>query len=169
MQHNGMKKTFMSLASGDFPFFKTGAAMIAMVGLIPTVAIAEPSYGTNGSQALGEATALTASINFKKPREVRMVVTVTAYNSLKNQTDDTPCIPASGINLCEANTENAVAANFLPLGTKIKIPALFGDRELTVHDRTAPQHAGRVDVWRKHYADARAQGIHNWEIIILQD
>lgn len=163
-----MKSLIVSLAQKAAIMFKYGAVAVALVGVIPTTAIAEPSIGTSGSQALSEAAAVIADNSFKKPKEVRMVVTVTAYNSLENQTDDTPCIPASGYNLCEANTENAVAANFLPLGAKIKIPALFGDRIFTVHDRTARKYGDRVDVWRKNYADAIAQGIRRVEIVVLE-
>jgi 3D (Asp-Asp-Asp) domain-containing protein len=164
-----MKKTLMALATQIFPFFKKGAVVIAMVGLIPGVAVAEPSSGTNGSQALEAESAVAATVNFKKPKETRMVVKVTAYNSDPRQTDDSPCITASNYNVCAANTENIVAANFVPLGTKMKIPALFGDRVFSVEDRTAKKYGDRVDVWRKHYADARAQGIRQVEIVILQD
>jgi len=76
-----------------------------------------------------------------------MYVTSTAYSSDVAQTDSTPCITADGFNVCENGAENVVAANFLPFGTKIKIPKLFGDRIFVVHDRMNARYYYRVDVW----------------------
>jgi 3D (Asp-Asp-Asp) domain-containing protein len=79
---------------------------------------------------------------------------MTAYNSLEGQTDSTPCIAARGYNLCEANEENVVAANFLPIGAKVKIPELFGDREFTVVDRMNARYHYKMDFWMRNYEDA---------------
>ncbi|HCC23436.1 TPA: hypothetical protein DF272_04665 [Candidatus Falkowbacteria bacterium] len=76
-----------------------------------------------------------------------MYVTSTAYSSDVAQTDSTPCITADGFNVCENGAENVVAANFLPFGTKIKIPELFGDRIFIVHDRMNARYYYRVDIW----------------------
>jgi 3D (Asp-Asp-Asp) domain-containing protein len=81
-------------------------------------------------------------------------VPMTAYNSLEGQTDSTPCIAARGYNLCEANEENVVAANFLPIGAKVKIPELFGDREFTVVDRMNARYHYKMDFWMRNYEDA---------------
>ncbi len=86
-------------------------------------------------------------------------VPMTAYNSLEAQTDSTPCIAASGYDLCEANEENVIAANFLPLGAKVKIPELFGDREFTVVDRMNARYHYRADIWMREYEDAKKFGI----------
>ncbi len=86
-------------------------------------------------------------------------IPMTAYNSLEAQTDSTPCIAASGYDLCEANEENVIAANFLPLGAKVKIPELFGDREFTVVDRMNARYYYRADIWMREYEDAKKFGI----------
>jgi len=52
-----------------------------------------------------------------------MRVTATAYNSVPEQTDDTPFITASGSHV----RMGVIAANFLPMGTLVKIPDYFGD------------------------------------------
>ena len=49
-------------------------------------------------------------------------IPLTAYTSDPAQTDDTPCITASGLDVCARNEENVVAANFLPMGTRVRIP-----------------------------------------------
>lgn len=94
-------------------------------------------------------------------------VVLTAYNSDKAQCDDSPCITASGFNVCQHGIEDTVAANFLPLGVKIKIPALFGDRVFVVRDRMAKRHQNRVDIWMKDYSSAIKFGIKTATIEIL--
>lgn len=70
---------------------------------------------------------------------------VTAYNvGDVSQTDSTPCIGATGEDLCEAlkNGEKIVATNELPLGSKVMIA---GD-VYTVKDRTNGRYHYRYDV-----------------------
>lgn len=66
-------------------------------------------------------------------------VFATAYSSDPYQTDSTPCIPAMSFDLCEhylaSGLEDTIAANFLPLGTKVRFPELYGDKIFTVRDR----------------------------------
>ena len=68
---------------------------------------------------------------------------VTAYSSSVNETDDTPFITASG----EYVRDGIVAANFLPFGTRIRIPEVFGNKIFIVKDRMAAKHAEKVDIW----------------------
>lgn len=93
----------------------------------------------------------------------------TAYNSEVAQTDDSPCITANGFNLCEHGIEDTVAANFLPMGTKIKIPELFGDRIFVVRDRMNKRYSDRVDVWMLNKADAIKFGVKKAKIEILEE
>ncbi len=86
-------------------------------------------------------------------------IPITAYNSLPEQTDDTPCITASGLDVCKRNIENVVAANFLPIGTRVRIPELYGDRVFYVEDRMNRRYYHRMDIWMKHKTDARAFGL----------
>ncbi|MBD3252034.1 hypothetical protein GF380_06350, partial [Candidatus Uhrbacteria bacterium] len=57
-------------------------------------------------------------------------VPMTAYTSRPEETDDTPFITADGSHV----RDGIVAANFLPFGTKVRIPSLFGDQIFEVHD-----------------------------------
>lgn len=84
-----------------------------------------------------------------------MHVAMTAYNSLPNQTDDTPFITAMG----STTRRGIVAANFVPLGTYIKIPELFGDEVFIVEDRMNARYTQRVDIWMEHYQEARQFGV----------
>ena len=94
--------------------------------------------------------------------------TMTAYNSEAAQTDNSPCITANGFNVCEHGVEDTIAANFLPMGTKVKIPDLFGDRIFVVRDRMNQRHANRVDVWMKDRTSAIKFGVKVAKIQVLE-
>lgn len=96
------------------------------------------------------------------------VHSMTAYNSEAAQTDDSPCITANGFNVCEHGIEDTVAANFLPMGTKIRIPELFGDRIFIVRDRMNKRYTERVDVWMLHYDDAIKFGVRKAKIEVVE-
>lgn len=91
-------------------------------------------------------------------------VLATAYNSLQAQTDASPCITASGLDVCQRNLEDIIAANFLPFGTKIKIPELYGDRIFYVQDRMNKKYYKQIDIWLKSYQDAKNFGYQYVEI-----
>ncbi|MFW0838106.1 MAG: hypothetical protein ACKKL5_03840 [Candidatus Komeilibacteria bacterium] len=95
----------------------------------------------------------------RQPRYTVNIV-VTAYNSLPEQTDDTPCITASGLNVCERDAEDIVATNFayLPFGTQVRFPDLFGDRIFRIEDRMNSRYYQRADVWMKDYQTAKHFG-----------
>ena len=82
-----------------------------------------------------------------------MWVRATAYSSDPWQTDSTPCYPAMDFNMCahyeDYGLEDTIAANFLPLGTKVKLPELFGNKVFTVRDRMNARYNGtnRIDIW----------------------
>lgn len=99
----------------------------------------------------------------------KFLVVATAYSSEKAQTDSTPCIPADGYNLCDHYEEygsgNTVAANFLPLQTKMRIPQVFGDKIFVVRDRMNKRYGyGRIDVWVPTREEAKAFGVKYLEI-----
>lgn len=73
----------------------------------------------------------------------KMTVTVTAYSSSVDETDDSPFITANGTYV----RDGIVAANFLPFGTAVKIPALFGDKIFVVTDRMNQRFSDRMDIW----------------------
>ena len=93
----------------------------------------------------------------------KFTVEITAYSSTPDQTDDTPFITASGTHV----RDGVVAANFLKIGTKIKIPELYGSKVFVVEDRMASRYFHRVDIWFANTAQARKFGIQEAEIVIL--
>lgn len=96
--------------------------------------------------------------------ELRVVkVLVTAYSSSRDETDDTPLITASGSYV----RPGVVAANFLPFGTRVRIPEIFGDKIFIVEDRLHERYNDRIDVWFPTKEGALKFGQQITEIEIL--
>lgn len=124
-------------------------------------------------EAANLKTATSTPVATSTPEKVEKVVktsthTITAYNSEAAQTDSSPCITANGFNVCKHGIEDTVAANFLPMGTKIKIPDLFGDRIFIVRDRMNKKHPNRVDVWMKERPAAIKFGVKVAKIQVVE-
>ncbi|MDI6734091.1 MAG: hypothetical protein QMD50_01185 [Patescibacteria group bacterium] len=92
-----------------------------------------------------------------------MTVWVTAYSSTPEETDDTPFITALGTN----TRDGIVAANFLPFGTKILIPSLFGEKVFAVEDRMHRRKKNFIDIWMLTKEDAEEFGIQKAEIVVI--
>ena len=101
------------------------------------------------------------------PARRHYTIPVTAYTSEVGQTDDFPCITASGLDVCERDMENVVAANFLPLGTRVKIPELYGDHVFYVEDRMNRRYNYKMDIWMKELEDAKAFGVKHVTIEVF--
>ena len=99
----------------------------------------------------------------KEPEYIE--VWVTAYSSTVDQTDDTPFITASNTKV----RHGIVAANFLPLGTEIQIPEVFGDKIFIVEDKMHRRKTDFVDIWMPTRQDAKNFGIRRAKIIVLDD
>jgi len=91
-------------------------------------------------------------------------VKITAYSSTPDQTDDSPFIMANGKHV----HDGAVATNFLPLGTHVRIPELYGDKVFTVEDRMAKRFSDRMDIWMETRAEAKSFGLKHATIEIAQ-
>ncbi|MBU1036867.1 3D domain-containing protein [Patescibacteria group bacterium] len=104
-------------------------------------------------------------IKIKEPRYT-IKMWVTAYNSLPNQTDASPCITASGLDVCQRNMEDIIATNYkyLPFGTKIRLPELFGDKIFTIEDRMNQRYYRTADIWMKDFQTAKKFG-RKWTTI----
>lgn len=87
-----------------------------------------------------------------KPKQVK--VWLTAYSSVPEQTDDTPFITATGNYV----RDGVVAANFLPFGTKIRMPELFGEKVFVVEDRMHSRFQNSVDIWFADNEEAKKFG-----------
>jgi len=95
----------------------------------------------------------------------KMKVVITAYSSTTWETDDTPQITAAGTTV----RDGIVANNKLPLGTKIKIPELYGDKIFVVEDRMSWEKGKyHVDIWFPSYFEAKSFGAKRTYIEVLE-
>ena len=92
-------------------------------------------------------------------------VTATAYSSTPDQTDDSPFITASGTYV----RDGIVAANFLPLGTLIKIPDLYGDKIFIVEDRMNRRYVYNIDIWFPERSHAKNFGVKKVKIEVISE
>lgn len=102
-------------------------------------------------------------VSYEVVKTVKMMVT--AYSSTPDQTDDTPFTTASGKRV----TDGIVANNMLPFGSKIRIPALYGEKVFIVEDRMHTRKGKyHVDIWFPEYKQAKNFGAKVLEIQILE-
>jgi 3D (Asp-Asp-Asp) domain-containing protein len=94
--------------------------------------------------------------------ETRKAV-ITAYSSTVDQTDDTPFLTAAQTSV----RDGIVAVNWLPIGTRIRIPEAFGNKVFIVEDRMHPRYKERVDIWMTHRHEASAWGKRKLYVEVL--
>lgn len=123
--------------------------------LAATQAQRESNYLVPGDDSLLSTSGLSSSKS--------QLVTVTGYSSTEDQTDDTPFITASG----KTVRSGVVAANWLPLGAKVRIPAVYGDRVFVVEDRMHPRNAEKMDIWFSTREEALKFGVKKLRVEIL--
>ena len=149
----------------------TGVA-IAIIALGAPILGVGLSQETDEPPSIGEGVATVeagALLPLSSPDEPfktvqRLKMLVTAYSSTESQTDDTPFITASGTYV----REGIVATNVLPMGTKIRIPQLYGDRIFVVEDRMHPRKDQEVDIWFSTRWEATKFGVKKAQIQILE-
>ncbi len=105
---------------------------------------------------------LISEIQAKKQRQT-LIAVATAYSSEPEQTDNTPFITASGSYV----RDGVAASNFLPFGTKFRMPELFGNRVFVVEDRMHSRYDDRVDIWFPEEKEAIKFGIKRTKVEIL--
>ncbi|MCH8048729.1 3D domain-containing protein [Patescibacteria group bacterium] len=150
-----------NIATGLAVSFLVG---IAVLGLRLDTEDEPPSIGER--IVIAQSISLLPISSPKTPTRVAKTVNVivTAYSSTPDQTDDTPFITASG----NWVRDGIVATNILPMGTKIKIPEVYGDRIFVVDDRMHPRKQYNVDIWFSSYWEAKNFGVKRTYIEVLE-
>jgi len=82
-------------------------------------------------------------------------ITVTAYSSEPRQTDSTPFTTA----WITPVRDGVVALNFLPKGSVVRFPDLYGDKIFVVEDRMNVRYTYRADIWMTTREEAKQFGI----------
>ena len=85
-----------------------------------------------------------------KPAVAVRYMTLSAYNSMENQTDGSPYSTAIG----SLTRDGVVASNNLPIGTRVRFPDYFGDKEFRVEDRMNTRYQNNIDIWMEDYKEA---------------
>ncbi|MEK7125011.1 MAG: hypothetical protein AAB864_01265 [Patescibacteria group bacterium] len=99
----------------------------------------------------------------KKAISKTYVVSVSAYSSTPDQTDDSPFITASNTYV----RDGIVATNMLPFGTRVKIPKLFGNKIFVVEDRMNKRYTYNLDIWFPNRESAKRFGRKTVTIEVL--
>ena len=128
------------------------------------------TYMTAASKAVDHIVEFHKNTNgteTKVPVEAKkkILVMATAYSATPWQTDDSPCITATGHNLCEDTEKNiiAVSRDLLRTGAlryhqQIMLPDMFGDRIFYIEDTMNARFTNRIDVFHYSTKDAREFG-----------
>ena len=163
-----MRNNLIPVTLEKFSFIQPSLAIISIIfsSLFPShQAIAETNNNTNSETSqiktnfnfpksmilVQENAVLSQNDHETKITEIKkapvikpqrtMRVLATAYSSTVDQCDSTPFITANGTRV----HDGTLAANFLKFGTKVKFPALYGDKIFTVEDRMKSNY--KVDLW----------------------
>lgn len=104
-----------------------------------------------------------ARLAYRQTGKANYFYPVTGYSSTPEETDDTPFITASG-NYVRTGT---AAANWLPIGTVIRIPEIFGEQVFIVEDRMHERNNYKVDIWFPDKPSAKNFGVKFTKIEVL--
>ena len=130
-----------------------------------------PDNSINGSMVVVNG-AVMARGYFPEPQNFYYIqpkktitVVATGYSSSIDETDDTPFITASGSFV----RSGVAASNFLPFGTRFRVPEIYGDKVFIVEDRMNSRYDGKswVDIWFENKNQAMMFGKKTAEIEIL--
>ena len=95
----------------------------------------------------------------------KMPVIVTAYSSTIWETDDTPFITAANTTV----RDGVVANNYLPFGTRVRIPEIYGEKIFVVEDRMSWKKGNyHIDIWFPSYQEAKEFGAKKTYIEVLE-
>lgn len=133
-------------------FFAVAAVMIGFCGF--PVFLVQADSTTMGSGLPNLSPSISDTV---------LYLHLTAYASEVDETDSTPFITANGTYV----HDGIVATNLLPFGTRVEIPALFGDKIFTVEDRMSPRMTGRMDIWMSSRAKAIVFGSSYANVVVL--
>lgn len=118
---------------------------------------------------LVQSTAIVAAANPAASKKTaalpaqNYVVILSAYSSTEDQTDSTPFITAAGTHV----RDGVVAANFLPFGTVVRIPSVFGNKTFVVEDRMHSRFSTRMDIWFSSHEAAKEFGLKKAKVEVV--
>ncbi len=144
------------------------AVMVLTLGYfaIPVTVNASTNIGSASEKAIALQVAAmqnetkdygTLPVAGDRPGVYTRKMQISAYTSRVQECDSTPFITASNTHV----HDGTVATNQLPFGTRIKIPALYGDKIFVVEDRMNTRYTNNVDIWMDDLTAAKHFGRKN--------
>lgn len=136
---------------------------VAFVSLVAIGGLARPEAITKADVISTDP--LVESIASLPADQAHMVLNmrITAYSSSPDETAYNPEYTASGMHV----RNGLVASNLFPFGTKIEIPALFGNEVFTVEDRMAKRFQKTIDIWMPSKQQALDFGVADTQILVI--
>ena len=118
-----------------------GVIAVIAASVVIALGIANPVHAP--VQHAAAAVAMPASAGTERARELDLYMEayVTGYNTVRRQTDDTPCIAASGANIC-GRRDTVACPRMFDLGTVVEI----NGRKYVCEDRMAPRFRSSFDI-----------------------
>ena len=160
-----MKQTVKKTVFASIVAISLAVVPVSVIGPHLEQPLLEQTPALMGELSFSQFNALLPVPSHTPEKVVRTInVVVTAYSSTPEQTDSTPFITASGTRV----REGIVAANFLPIGTKIKLPDIYGDKIFVVEDRMHPRKKYMVDIWFASYTEAKEFGAKLTYVEVLE-
>lgn len=129
----------------------------------PAPETVDVALANDGGALLNQSPVVTPETSISSDARRVVTATITAYSSEARQTDSTPFVTAIGTTV----RPGVVAANWLPIGTRVRIPEIFGEREFVVEDRMNKRYEDRLDVWLPTRAEAVQFGVRKARVEIL--
>ena len=117
--------------------------------------------------ALDAATPANTLINMATLKNLEYYtayITVTAYTSRVEETDDSPFVAAWG----DEVYWGMLASNAFPKNTLIQIPDYFGSKVFTILDRMNPRYYYHLDIWMPDLNNAKTWGSKYIKIVVLK-
>lgn len=153
-----ISRPWLEKARGKYKYLSIMLVFVA--ANFQSIPLANVSIGANESIAYSDA--LIARNNILTPNAVKTKkneqkianIWITAYSSTPEETDNTPFVTASGNHV----RTGVAAANFLPFGSRFKLPEIFNDRVFIVEDRMHERFHDRIDIWFSTKEEAKNFG-----------
>ncbi len=96
----------------------------------------------------------------------KIPVIVTAYSSTPWETWGNPFVTAAGTWV----KDGIVANNYLPFGTKVRMPEIYGDRVFIVEDRMHSRKGNyHFDIWFPSHSEAVNFGVKRTYVEVLEN
>lgn len=97
-------------------------------------------------------------------KQLKVLATLTAYNPTYQQCDSTPCISASGMNICETKKKICACPREYPFGTKIEINGEIWECQ----DRLSLKYNHRIDLLMETKQEAMNWGKKTQEVVFYR-